>query len=1227
MIVICDKHILQRYVIAICGKHILKRYDTGMCHNVMLQMENKMRGRGDRVKEKVSLLARGIFEYENPEIVVSEEKIDIKVEAGKLYEGSFDVNSVNGLEIRTKIFSSHKLMKLKSNDYIKSSIHVTYTFDALALTPDTVVEGHFSIISNGGELEIPFTVNVCKPFCHTSIGPINDLAQFTNLAQANWHEAVKLFRTPNFSRVFLRRRDYAHIYDMLIQSRNMNQAMEEFLCTIKRKRSIDIRISQESIDYENLTEVTSERLVIEKDNWGYQKIYVSTIGDFIQVYKKELTTEDFLGSYYELEYVIDPAFFKYGNNYGKIIIKTINKTIEIDVSCVKSQSSYQMDRRKSVKESVYELYSNFMKLQMGRIDKAQWVRATRESVDCCRNRSKDAIYALYEAHFLILNERKVGASEILNGINGRELRHKSVKQYCYYLYLNSLCRNDISYTRFAKDKIEGYYDGPYSSWEILWMKFKISDKIMPSRKYAMIKTEFEKGCRSPLMYWEAIKIVNDEPSLLREFERFEIQLVAWAVQNECIGPKVVHRFADIAASGRFYSDLALKTLIRLDEIYGRKEILAGICALLIRGNKLDDSYNRWYRLGIESSLRQQGLYENYIYSLDMSKDETLPVGVLIYFNYDNQLTVDKKAFLYAYVIRHKDKHPKIYNDYENIMKAFTHEQLGKGYINESMVVLYQHFIKKDKINSKIAAQLPNVLFKREVIVNNPWISHVIVSHREVDRTLTYKVQDGRAFVDIYMEEYYFTFVDKMDYRYTGTIEYEVKNLIDEREFLKTCAQHNGDNSMILLNRSERAIKYQRSDEVSIDMYKRTLRLPNVGKQFQKNILKNLIDFYYDNYEGETLEKYLLQLDISMLDGQERGKIIEYYIQRGLYDLAYDAIKVYGFDKIQDKKIMRLCSRKIKENHFENDPLLREMAYFAFTCGKYDDCILEYLIKYYLGTTKDLYAIWVAAKNFEVEAFELEGKILCQMIFAESFITNVFAVFESYYQMRPEPKIVKAFLAYYSYKYLVKEEAVDEKLFEYLEMEYDQMNSAADVCSLALLKYYSQSQRLIQMRTSWIVSMVEKYIERGMILPFFKNFAGLEQLPGEILDKTYISYKTNPKNTVTIYYMIVEDGREQTVYTEEEMSNVFGGIFVKALTLFDDEKLKYYIREKSELAQSVTEGMIVDGESIKPVGKDGRTVINHMISLAGEGNMDQLKDELQRYEEQRYLTKKLFTLIS
>ena len=65
-------------------------------------------------------------------------------------------------------------------------------------------------------------------------------------------------------------------------------------------------MEQTKIYHENLTEALSACLVLEKDTWGYQ-ISVSVTGSFIQVYKKELTTEDFLGSTYELEYVIHPA--------------------------------------------------------------------------------------------------------------------------------------------------------------------------------------------------------------------------------------------------------------------------------------------------------------------------------------------------------------------------------------------------------------------------------------------------------------------------------------------------------------------------------------------------------------------------------------------------------------------------------------------------------------------------------------------------------------------------------------------------------------------------------------------------------------------------------------------------------------------------------------------------------------------------------------------------------
>ena len=98
---------------------------------------------------------------------------------------------------------------------------------------------------------------------------------------------------------------------------------------------------------------------------------------------------------------------------------------------------------------------------------------------------------------------------------------------------------------------------------------------------------------------------------------------------------------------------------------------------------------------------------------------------------------------------------------------------------------------------------------------------------------------------------------------------------------------------------------------------------------------------------------MLQLDIQLLGHSERSHIIEYFIQRGLFDKAYEAIREYGYEGIQDKRIMRLCSRVIREKNFAKDELLVELAYFAFSNGKYDETILQYLIMFYAGTSEQL----------------------------------------------------------------------------------------------------------------------------------------------------------------------------------------------------------------------------------------------------------------------------------
>lgn len=1180
------------------------------------------------MKEKINLLSKGIFEYEKPDIVVSEEEIHMEAEAKSVYAGSFAVNSINGLSIRAMIFSSNKLVACKDTMIVGTSCRVNYEFDSRTLEPGETIEGHFSIISNGGELEIPFSAHVCMPYCSTSVGDIRDLHQFTQLAQSNWHEAVKLFRSPDFSRVFLVNKKYAHIYQNLIKARNTNQAMEEFLCTVRRKQPVHIKVAQDEIYHEDLKEPISERLVIEKDNWGYQKIHIAVVGDFIKTYKTDITTEDFLGSYYELEYMIYPETFGQGNNYGKIVISTFEQTIEIPVRCIREARTVSQTTRRSLRESIYDIYENYLKYSMQKISKEAWIRETREAVDCCRNNSDALVYELLDAHFSILAGEEKNAHEILDGKNGREIRHQSVLYYDYYLYLTALLRGDTEYFKFALDKIELDYENQYDDWQILWMILQMNDKLTAQRCFSLVQEKFEQGCTSPLLYWEAMKALNEDPSLLREFGRFEIQLIAWGTDWDCMSMDVIAQFAETCVYSRNYDELAQKTLVKLYGKYEHKEILMAVCSMLIKGHKTDHCYNAWYQKGIEASLKLTNLYEYYMYSVDESTQEDMPLGVLIYFNYDNRLSVPKKAYLYAYVTEHKEQFPKIYASYENIIRSFTFEQLNKGYISKHMVVLYHQFLTMERMNAKLAGLLPKVLFKYQVTCEQPGIRGVYVSHREITKDVYYPLTDGVAFVDIYMDEYQLIFTDKEDNRYISSVQYEMTRLMEDRGLLKECYSMDPGQPMILLNRSERAMKYHMIDETSIEIYKRVLKLPNICSEYQKNILKNLIDFYYDNYEGETLEKYLLRLDISLMDTVERGRIIEYYIQRGLYEKAMDAILTYGYENIQDKKLMRLCSRMIRSRNYEENSLLIEMSYYAFSCGKYDDVILVYLIRYYMGTTKDLYAIWKAAQDFEVNAFVLEEKLLCQILFSESFVNNGMEVFASYYRAsRPDSRVVRAFLAFYSYSYLVKDEAIDPALFGYVEMELGQLEQAYDVCALALLKYYSRSKEALVGHEGWVREQLGRFMEKGMILPFFSTFVEVVDLPPELLEKVYVQYCTNPKNTVTICYECHEIGQPSGKYIIEDMTNVFDGIFVKSFTVFANEEIKYHITEKNSYTESITDGQtltLTANTQEKP--QSAIEWINLMLTQAAEDADLKLEENMEEFESLRYMSKKLFTLI-
>ncbi len=1178
------------------------------------------------MKEKIQLLSKGVFDYENPNIEVSETSLLMDIESGSRYEGCLNVISRNHVEIRAEVFTSGQQMQCRENSIIGENCEIHYCFDSSALEAGETAEGYIYIVSNGGEITIPYRARIQPPYADTSTGRINDLDQFAQLARENWSEALKIFCSPDFKNIFLNDKRNRRTYDALMRGEDPSQAMEEFLCTSRRKKTVRITVSQDRIECEDIQRAVNGRLMIEKNTWGRVRIRVSFEGDFLTIYKHVITEEDFLGSYYQLEYEVRPGSLI--TSTGKIILDTFDQHVEIPVLCTRiKRKEGGVSGSHIVKKSWLDLNRIYISMQLDRISREQALTEARQAVDGCVNNSKDSIYRVVEAHYLVMSGSPETAGNILDRVNGRELRYRSAVDYCYYLYVNAKRREDDQYTDYVRDTIRFYAEGQCRDrWEPAYMLMLLNNDVQkhPASALAVIRRAYEGGMPGGCIFAEAAKIISNDPSLIREMDGFTVSLMLWGVRHDCFGRDVIMRFADLASRMKSCHVQCMNTLMGLCRIYETKNLLTAVLHLLILGDKREQKYHEWYELGIRSAIRMPGLYEYFMASLDIKTCTWLPESVLIYFQFDNQLDEEQKAFLYRYVIEHREEYGRISDAYSGIIEAFALEELRNGKMSADLSVLYNYYLRSEEITSYVVRMLPDVIFKQQVYCAHSGVRSVIVDYAESDRERVYPVTGGYAYVDIFMDDYRLMFADENGGRHMASVEYGIKRLMDPAKYVRECYEQCGDNEMILMNRSERALKYQIVDDASIRTYTNVLRLDDVSLSYRKSILNSLIDYYYDNYEGETLEKYLLQIDLRLLDGRERCHIIEYFIQRGLYQRAYDAVTTYGPYGIQDKRIMRLTSRMIREKNFEEDSMLISLAYLVFSKGKYDETILEYLVDYYTGTVSNMLSVWISCAEFEVPADGIEDRILSTALFAETMVAQTGDVFASYYNRHQADRIVKAYLSYYSYHFLLGDAGVRDEVFRIMEIELDMMDQSRDTCSMALLKYYAGLDHIPAEYLERLRGEVAGFMDRGMFLPFFKKFMGTAEVPEELADAVYTEYHTGPGHTVKIFYRI--PGGENTEFCDKIMKQVFPGIYISMFRLYGPEELEYYITDSGP-DKTIKTGMMTAGQERKREGSPltGMDQVNRMYDYLDFHDDLRLDNALRDYERLDRLSDVLFDL--
>ena len=178
--------------------------------------------------------------------------------------------------------------------FVSRKFVVRYSYDATCLEAGQNFRGHINVITDGGEFKLPYDINIVQPCVKLHDEKIDDLFKFAALAERSWNEAAKLFVNDEFRRTFIEKDNMQkRIYSSLLESRSVDQAMEEFLVLVSKKRTVTLSVAKPKLDIDMPSATESVTIEISKNTWGYTYSEISSDSEFIIPAKKSISSQDF----------------------------------------------------------------------------------------------------------------------------------------------------------------------------------------------------------------------------------------------------------------------------------------------------------------------------------------------------------------------------------------------------------------------------------------------------------------------------------------------------------------------------------------------------------------------------------------------------------------------------------------------------------------------------------------------------------------------------------------------------------------------------------------------------------------------------------------------------------------------------------------------------------------------------------------------------------------------
>lgn len=1010
--------------------------------------------------------------------------------------------------------------------------------------------------------------------------------------------------------------------DALLLGQNKKIAEEEYLVAINKKEPALVEVSEKSIELENITVDTYKSIKIELVKPGYIEFEVSCQDSFIQIEKHVFSTDDFVNGSYALQFKIIESKLHAGKNFT--FIKIYSSTQEIEIPVEVNIQVKVLFAETNAKSLFIKLERIYLEYRLANISMSDWIEQSIESLASVGGLEIDSMFLmLYKAQLCIHSQNYPEAANILMYLAEQipRLPKQNMDLICYFNYVRLIYEDITEEKEALLENLKGVYE-TNKSWRILWIMLQLDKRYEknPEDLIEDIEGEFYRGCHSPIMYVEAIRVLRAHPEYVFELNDFELQVLNFGIKNNFINAPLTERLSEIVLSLPRIElekrDLRIiaKILKYGFDKYQTRNLIKALCLVLIALEDRSPSNGKYFNVAISEFLDDiPELFSYYIFTLNQDEYKPIPKRLMEYFVDNVQSIEGYKSYFFANIIVNKSNTPEYYRAFQQHIIMYAQESIVNGIVDKHMSIIFKDILENDLVNLKLQSRLFEVLATKKIICKRKIMKSVIAFHNELNTFQEVFLNDGEAFVRLYSSDAVLLFKDAKGNLYAN-VEYEKCDLLNSKSYIDLAIKDVPINEYMIMKDTFALLKAYKSPGEILDFLTKKIDYSRFRVSYISELINNNIEYYYRNSNDPFLHDELLEFLKYDIPQETRGKLIDILIERTLYKRAYAEIQKNGFEYIEEENLIKLSIALIELGNYRYNEMLVRMCEHCFSSANFNPKLYKYLAENYNDKLDLMVELYRTGNAFSVPTGDLPERILRKTLEINEETEISPMIFAKYFIEGDDEELKKDYLIFKCKKYFYEDEKKDVSFFKFVE---DMINSKTEfpvVVIVSYLLFMADKNLESEKRIRRIEELLKDLVSKSIMFNEFKAYSFYFQLPAMLANSVIIS--SFKKDAKAIYKI---EGRnpygDDPVY-EEPLTEIFEGYYTKYFTLFYGERLIYNLDDGPTMVISYTEIDIVEDFS-------RYSELNRIMKYNMSGRFMELRTAARDYYVKDKLIDKLF----